>query len=225
MTEASLPLFFKGVNRVKDITGEKFGKLVVVKFDINVGKHSKWICICDCGKEVSCYRSNLVGKKSKSCGCKSEETIEKIRAGATKHGMSRTKTYKAWIGMKGRCLNEKYSNYPNYGGRGIKVCERWLESFENFFADMGECPDGMSIDRKDNNDDYKPENCRWSTDQEQMNNRRVTTYLSAFGKTMTLLEWAGEMGVPKYVIRNRIKSGWSAEDALSTPRKEYSKHD
>lgn len=127
--------------------------------------------------------------------------------------------------MKGRCLNPSYGNYANYGGRGIKVCDRWLESFENFLADMGEAPRGTSIDRIDNDGHYTPENCRWATDSEQQNNKRDTVLLTANGKTQTINEWAKETGLDVALIRNRIKRhGWSVEKAINTPKTEY-KHD
>lgn len=213
------------MSKIKNLIGSRFGRLTVIASDAPVGKHTMWSCQCDCGSVKSYYASNLTGGKSTSCGCKSSETLDKIRSGATKHGMSRTKTYKAWMSMKGRCLNPSYGNYANYGGRGIKVCDRWLESFENFLADMGEAPRGTSIDRIDNDGHYTPENCRWATDSEQQNNKRDTVLLTANGKTQTINEWAKETGLDVALIRNRIKRhGWSVEKAINTPKTEY-KHD
>ena len=168
-----------------DHIGKTFGRLTVLSQDVSVGRHTKWLCVCECGTVKSYYTSNLTGGKSTSCGCKSSSTLEKIRAGATKHGMSRTRTYKTWMSMKGRCTNPNYPHYPNYGGRGILVCDRWLESFENFLKDMGEAPVEMSLDRIDNDGDYSPENCRWATRSEQQNNKRNTQMLTAFGKTQS----------------------------------------
>lgn len=203
--------------------GERFGKLTVVSADATVtGRHKKSLCVCVCGTTKSYYVSNLTGGKSTSCGCKSAETLDKIRIGATKHGMSRTKTYKAWASMKGRCLNSYYANYSDYGGRGIIVCERWLESFENFYADMGHSSVNTSLDRIDNDGNYEPSNCKWSTDTEQQNNKRVTTLITAKGKTQTLSKWCLETGLDPQLVRNRIKlHGWSESDAVNTPKKKY----
>ena len=124
--------------------------------------------------------------------------------------------------MKGRCTNPNYPHYPNYGGRGILVCDRWLESFENFLKDMGEAPVEMSLDRIDNDGDYSPENCRWATRSEQQNNKRNTQMLTAFGKTQSIKDWSAEMGLTVQLIRNRIKlHQWPVEKALTSPLRSY----
>lgn len=204
-------------------TGSTYGRLQVLAYDGKAGRHHKWKCRCECGVEKSFYQSNLVGGKSTSCGCRSAETVEKLRAGATKHGMSRTATYKSWTSMKERCLNSNTWNYAEYGGRGITICQRWLESFENFLTDMGECPDGMTLDRFPNNDGhYEPGNCRWATGSEQQNNKRTTRIIFALGRAMTLADWSKETGLSVDLIRNRIDGhGWTEEKALTTPRKIY----
>lgn len=205
----------------KDHTGKKFGRLTVMYRDsADYGKHVKWICECECGTTKSYYASNLTGGKSQSCGCKTSETVEKIRIGATKHGLSRTRAYKAWMSMKGRCLNPNYPNFHNYGGRGIRVCERWM-SFDAFFEDMGECMSGLSLDRKENDGNYEPGNCRWTDNSTQQNNKRNTRKISAFGKTQTLSEWSIEVGLDPDFIRNRLSRGWGVEEALSIPKLQY----
>ena len=141
--------------------------------------------------------------------------------GNTTHGHAgskfKTKTYLAWVRIKGRCYNPKNKKYPIYGGRGIKVCKRWMK-YENFLKDMGDCPDPkLSLDRIDVNGDYCKKNCRWATSKEQSNNRRACKYLEFNGKKMTYQQWAEELGF-KYgeAIANRLKSGWSLEKTLTT---------
>ena len=131
--------------------------------------------------------------------------------------MSKTTTYKSWCHMKERCLNEGNQDYPDYGGRGIQVCDRWL-SFENFYADMGEKPRGRySIDRLDTDGGYEPSNCRWATDKQQARNKRNNRAIEFNGRTQLLVEWSQETGVRQETIRYRLKHGWSVADALYTP--------
>lgn len=139
----------------------------------------------------------------------------------TKHGFARrgekTATYKTWEAMIRRCTMPSQQSYPLYGGRGISVCERWLK-FENFLADMGEKPAGMSIDRKDSAGNYEPENCRWATQKEQQRNRRGNRLLTHDGITATVAEWADRTGMKSAMIRSRIDDyGWSIERSLTTP--------
>lgn len=130
---------------------------------------------------------------------------------------AKTATYKAWEAMHRRCRLESQDSYPQYGGRGIAVCEQWA-SFEEFLADMGEKPVGMSLERKDSNGPYAPNNCRWATQKEQQRNRRGNRLLSHDGVTMTVAEWAERIGVGSATIRSRIdKHGWSVARALETP--------
>jgi hypothetical protein len=126
----------------------------------------------------------------------------------TTHGRSGTRVYKIWAGMISRCINPNKGNaWCRYGGRGIKVCDRWLNSFENFFSDMGEPPDKHSIDRIDNNGNYSPENCKWSSAKEQMSHTSRTTNVTHEGVTMCAAEWARYFGVSREAIRLRIKRG------------------
>ena len=129
-------------------------------------------------------------------------------------------TYKCWIDMKSRCFNPKHADFHDYGARGITLCERWL-LFENFFADMGEKPKGMSIDRKNNNGNYEPSNCKWATQEEQQNNRRDCVFVSHSGKTQTVAQWARELGVSQSGLRARLNRGMSIQEALTSKR--YSK--
>ena len=124
-----------------------------------------------------------------------------------KHGMYKTRVYRIWVGMHQRCYNKNSNQYHKYGGRGIKVCKRW-HKFENFLEDMGEPPEGMSIDRKNNNRGYTPANCRWTNPRKQANNRRTNVYINYDGKKQTIAEWAREYDIPYHVIKHRVSIGW-----------------
>jgi hypothetical protein len=126
-----------------------------------------------------------------------------------------TPTYQSWRHIFQRCYNPKHNAYNRYGGRGIKVCDRWLESYENFLLDMGERPIGMYLDRIDNNGDYTPENCRWATPKEQARNKRNNHLLTYNGETRCLAEWAEITGIHPQTLINRIRNGWDVPKALT----------
>ena len=136
----------------------------------------------------------------------------------TTHGMKGTSEHNAWVDMKQRCFNPNHKRYADYGGRGIKVCDRWKNSFENFFADMRLKPtDKHSIDRINNSNGYCPENCRWSTKKDQQNNQRSNRFITIGCVTLTIAQWTIEMGFSKTVIANRLKYGWSELEAVTIP--------
>ena len=195
--------------------GDKFNRLTAIKFSYrNAHGSQHWFFRCDCGNEKIIMVDNVKRSKSKSCGCLKKEQGKKLGEINLKHGMTKTRTFKSWGNLKQRCLNKNDKGYKNYGGRGIKVCDEWLE-FENFYCDMGECPAGKSIDRKNNDKGYYKSNCRWATREEQNNNKRNNRFLIYDGKKQTTRQWARELGINPNTISTRIYRGWSVERALS----------
>ncbi len=160
-----------------EIVGETFGRWRVIDY---LGG-SKYQCECECGTRSVLHSQSMRRGTSQSCGC---FKLEKLSSRRT-HGHSQTKTYAVWYGIKNRCLNPSYIAWRDYGGRGISVCERWL-SYKNFLADMGEVPDGLSIDRINVNGNYEPGNCRWATVEQQVNNRRNNKFVMLNGVEMPL---------------------------------------
>jgi hypothetical protein len=158
--------------KLTDYSGRRFGLLLVVERAPNRGRWVQWRCRCDCGTEKIADAALLRTGHTQSCGCLRREVATDRML---KHGHNRANkpspTYHSWSAMIARCTNPKSSKYPDYGGRGIRVCDRWME-FANFLADMGERPPGMTLDREDNDDDYRPGNCRWTDATTQANNRR-----------------------------------------------------
>ena len=201
-----------------DLTGEKFGRLVVVK-RVENGKwgHIRYLCLCDCGKEKIVLSNHLKSGDTKSCGCLSR-VGNNLRHG---HSINRkmSKIYMVWTNMKDRCANPNYHHYKDYGGRGITVCKRWMK-FENFLEDIGECPPGLTLERENNNKGYYPDNCRWATKKEQAKNKRNNLYIEYNGRKRLLIEWSEETGIPYMTLWQRIfKYNWSTEKALTTPVK------
>lgn len=171
---------------------------------VNIGsKHEKWLARCVCGKEKEVFINHLMTGKSISCSCVSKHT----------HGMANTGTYRSWSCAKYRCTNPNDRRWDSYGGRGIKMCDRWM-SFDNFLEDMGIRPDGLSLDRIDVNGNYEPSNCRWATDRQQYDNTQFNTKL---GIDCSLHELAKRYGLSYATVQSRIYRGWSVEDTINTP--------
>lgn len=199
-----------------DLTGKKFGWWQVICF---IGRRkliSTWKCQCVCGKVMAVNGSNLRRGLSVSCGCFREQFQ---RDCSRFKGEDPTSEFNTWTSMKQRCSNPKNPRYNSYGGRGIKVCSRWQNSFEAFIADMGPKPTPKhSLDRIDNDGNYEPSNCRWATNQEQCNNKRTNTLLTLNGKTQNVSQWTKELGFRHdAVIVKRMIRGWSIEKTLTTP--------
>lgn len=190
-----------------DLTGKRFGRYVVTREAQGTGRNRKWECTCDCGTSKNVFQNALVGGRVVSCGCFNKEQ-------KTVHGLEQHPLYATWRNMINRCTNEKDARWHQYGGRGIKVCDRWLESPANFIEDMGERPEGKSLDRRENDGDYSPDNCRWATGEEQHMNRSVTIKVG----NSCLTHAAKEKGMKLSTVYHRIyRGGWSVEEALNTP--------
>lgn len=200
-----------------DLTGTRFGQLVAIRYsDKNDGRKA-WVCECDCGAVKEIRGSDLRNGGAISCGC---FIAKKLKQGlARKHGMYGSKTYKSWESMIQRCTSKNGPSYDIYGGRGIKVCERWGK-FENFYADMGDRPVGKTLDRwPDKNGNYELSNCRWATKKEQSNNISTNRFALYRGESMTARQISDLTGVEYGLLRERIfKRGWSAEKAVETPK-------
>lgn len=217
------PLAGRWVIPAADRVGQKFGRLTVDSI-VPRGKGQKGstraICRCECGSVGEKDLSLVVSGHTKSCGCYNSDVIA-IRN--YRHGKTDTPEYTIWAGMKARCNNQQHIAYPNYGGRGISVCERWSASFEAFLEDMGNRPGpAMSLDRIDPNGNYEPDNCRWETSSVQAKNtRRARLYLFK-GRSMNVPEIARETGLRASTINARLASGWSIDRAATEPLREGS---
>lgn len=199
-----------------NIIGKKFNKLTVIsKEPKNKLGEVRWLCQCECGNKTIILSYYIRKGITRSCGCLMKE-LAKIRK--TTHNFSRTSTYHIWQAMKNRCENPKSSMYKYYGGKGIKVCERW-NTFTNFLTDMGERPIKKSIDRINNDGNYEPGNCRWATNFEQSRNTNRNHIIFHNGKSHCLSDWAALLNIPHKTLSNRLYSGWTIERAFSTPFK------
>lgn len=159
-----------GSHKLIDLSNQKFGRLTVIKINGKIGCETTWLCRCDCGNVVSVMGGNLRAGRAKSCGCLNHENINKPR----KHGKTNTRLYRIWKNMKTRCYNTNFPQYRYWGGKGIKICKEWIDSFENFYSwSMANgYSDSLSIDRIDCDKDYSPSNCRWADIYTQNNNRK-----------------------------------------------------
>lgn len=200
-----------------NLTGSQFGRLVVLGRAAGF-KGVFWVCECSCGNLTSVRTGHLRNGHTSSCGCLH---TDQLRSRSTTHGKSHTKAYNAWLNAIRRCHNEDHKRFYDYGGRGIKVCARWLV-FENFLSDMGEPEAGQSLDRIDNNGNYEPGNCRWATRFEQARNRRCTLTLTFQGVTRSASEWSQVLGLAYQTILSRLSKGWAVEKVLAT--KKFTRH-
>lgn len=222
-------------NKLIDLTGQTFGRLTV----LNEGKSRyvrrnprkyrgatterirRWDCLCECGNYTTVNFSALRSGDTQSCGCRKQEHIKRLaKRGLPIDSVNVTELpeYHLYFSMKDRCYNPNNTNWEYYGGRGITMCDRWLESFHNFVEDMGERPSKKhSVERLDNNKGYSPENCKWATRKEQMNNTRRCHMLTFQGKTQSLTMWCEELHLSISSVRYRLKQKWSLENALTIP--------
>lgn len=197
-----------------DMTGQRFGRLTVINQSENRNGEITWLCKCDCGNEVSVKGVNLRKGITRSCGCLRREVAKDRHI---THGMRDSRLYQIWSTMLKRCDNPKSISYKNYGARGITVCEEWkqFEPFMEWAIENG-YQDHLTIDRIDNDGNYCPDNCRWSSVKEQANNRRTCRFINYNGKTQTMKQWAEETGIRMGTLYRRlVYLNWSVEKALT----------
>lgn len=190
-----------------DLITQRFGFLTVIQISTVRGTDGSylWKCLCVCGKTCLVAGPRLRRGDKKSCGCMRHKY---------RHGLAGTRIQHTWYDMMGRCYNPKYKNYHNYGGRGIFVCERW-HNIKLFHQDMGDPPEGLSLERMDNNGPYCPENCKWDTMKNQLRNQRRNHLVTAFGETKTMAEWSELTGFVWNTIKARLLKGMLPEDTLT----------
>ena len=201
--------------RFIDLTGQTFGRLTVIDY---VGKRTTpgggrfhyWLCSCECGNQKIIDRRNLRSGVTVSCGCYNVEVVSKANR---THGLWQTRIYRIWKGMIQRCYNPKNTGYKHYGGRGITICQQW-RIFEQFYLDMRHPPDNHFIERVDNNGPYSPDNCKWATRQEQVENRRNTKLFEYNGEQKTSPQWAKILGINKTTLYYRLNRGETIANAL-----------
>ena len=202
----------------------KYGRFSVIEqMPSDDPRHKYFRCLCDCGREKIVREDHLKSGRSRSCGCLRSERAAETGKGfgerRKRHGhaagFDTTPTYRTWQSMKARCLDRNHKHFKNYGGRGIKVCDAWMD-FSAFLSDMGERPKGTTIERTDNSGNYEPGNCVWATSKQQSRNKRTSRTIRAFGKNTTIAELAEEYGLTYNTLYARIvKADMSPEDAIS----------
>ena len=202
-----------------DLTGQRFGRLVVLmqSFD-KPNERPRWLCQCDCGNQKIVAGSSLRGGLTTSCGCKRVERAKALAKAHITHGQTKTRMYTIWFDMKCRCHKESAPDFSRYGGRGIKVCEEWLNDFQVFYdwAMANGYRDDLTLDRIDNNKGYSPDNCRWADAETQNNNTRRNFYITYNGETLSLAQCARKYGIKQNTLHSRLtKYGWSVERALN----------
>lgn len=190
-----------------DLTGQKFGRLTVIEVSHFERHHLRWKCLCECGNTAIVTTNGLRSGKSNSCGCYMIDRIKETNSKQGGHSANENKaTYTSWRSAISRCYNKNHPKYKDYGARGIIMCDRWLNSFENFLADMGRKPENKTIDRfPDNNGIYELSNCRWATIWEQQKNLRSNVWYEHDGKRMIMADWIRELGIGKKAVIRYFK--------------------
>lgn len=188
---------------------DKYGRWTVETHE-NIKRDGRvyWSCVCECGTRKDVIVKNLKSGVSTSCGCKGKEMLLKRN---TKHGKRFTKTWRAWQAMKNRCYNKNFTQYENYGGRGIRVCDEWRHDFMAFYNYVGEAPDGKTLDRINTNGNYEPDNVRWATAKEQGRNKTNTRKING----VCISEISKKLGGRHSLVAKRIRRGWSIDRAIT----------
>lgn len=206
------------MSNIKDISGQTFNRWTVIGYDYGSSKkEARWVCKCACGDYKSVSGSSLRKKTSKSCGCLKGEIASKIGKQTKTHGLSGHRVYNLYQSMVNRCHSPNHISYKNYGAKGVRVCDRWLNSFESFIEDMGVPNPNDSIDRINNNLGYHPDNCRWVGKEKQNRNKSNNIKLTFSGRTMNMADWAREINIGISTLYARYKAGWSDDRIISTP--------
>lgn len=209
----------KGATVTDSVIGRRFGKLVATEaISVEPGSPRKYLCLCDCGRNKVMRRDHLLTNKPKSCGCMRKELKQRVTVthGHKLNGKASSE-YMTWAAVKQRCLNCNNRSFHNYGGRGILMCQEWKTSFAAFFQDMGKRPPGTTLERRDNNGNYEPSNCKWATKREQCNNTRRNKRLTYLGQTLTMAQWERRKNFNHGLIHARLTKGWSVERSIETP--------
>lgn len=191
----------------------KYNLLTIIERTTHTRQGVWYLCKCDCGNTTKVLGSKVIRNEVKSCGCLAT-------APNKTHGLSSTTTYKVWVAMRERCSYTANKCYDSYGGRGITVCDRWKDSFENFYADMGVRPEGLTLDRIDTNGNYEPSNCRWANNETQVASRRDAHTLTINGETKSVASWAKQLGINQATIKYRIKKGLSVDKIIAPVNKQ-----
>lgn len=198
----------------KNLTGERFGRLLVLNYAGKRGRQVTWNCQCDCGQSKIVRALHLRSGHTQSCGCLQ---IEAVSSSFTTHGESTSREFSTWLSMIQRCTNPKSTSYPGYGGRGITVDPRWINDFSAFLSHIGRAPSpGHQVDRIDNDGNYEPGNVRWATKKQNARNRRSNRMVERNGEIACLAEWCERAGLSQQLVHDRLVAGWSMEEALGT---------
>lgn len=203
-----------------DITGQRFGRLVVQTRAANAGHHLRWDCVCDCGQARTINSSHLKTGHTVSCGCMASETTAARNVSTAKHGMWKSPEFGIWTSMIKRCYNPKAKRFSDYGGRGITVCDEWRASFKAFYDHIGPRPSAShSVDRIRNEEGYAPGNVRWATDTEQNNNKRTNVTALIGGEVMTAAQIAAKFGLGHRTVCYRIATGKTEAEIIAKSRR------
>lgn len=210
------------MSKLIDLTGQKFGRLTVIK---RVEKQNKtrsayWLCQCECGNTTIVSSPNLKNKHAMSCDCLQQES--RLTHSIT-HGLTKTRIYKIYLGMKKRCYNKNYFQFQYYGGKGIRICDEWLNNFKSFYdwSIANNYNDTLTIDRINSNGNYCPENCRWVDKYVQANNKKTNKLITYNNETHTMKEWSKITGLTYSTIQHRLDRNWDIEKALTTPQRNH----
>lgn len=205
--------------KLNNLTGKRFGRLLVIK-RVENSKHNEtqWLCKCNCGNETIVNYGKLAYKRTTSCGCYAKELFVN---NVSKHNLRKTRLYNIWAGMKQRCFNKNSKAYNRYGERGITICNEWKNDFKKFYdwSMKNGYKDNLTIDRINNNGNYEPENCRWTDNKTQSNNRNNNVILEYNNEKHNLKQWCEIMNITENALKHRLERGWDVQKALTTPQR------